>query len=64
MGVLSKDETMYEDVIDILHHIQCYVPYKAVQRELKVPGSDKVLTLNEEFATTLVGGDQLTVTRA
>ena len=52
-------------MIDILEHLQRYVPCKQVQREMSVPGSDKVVTVDDqELATTLMGGDQLTVARA
>ena len=66
MGVLPKDETKYEDMMmDILEHIQSYVPSKYVQRQMSVPRSDEVVTLDDQdFATTLMGGDQLTVARA
>lgn len=36
LGVLPKNETKYEDMIDVLQQIQSYLPSKAVQRELKV----------------------------
>lgn len=62
LGVLPKNEVKYEDMIDILQHLQCYVPSKQVQREVTVPGTDEKLTLDDhEFSTTLVGGDQVTV---
>lgn len=65
LGVLPKNEMKYEDMIDIIEHLQRYVPSKQVQREMSVPGSDEVVTVeDEEFATTLMGGDQLTVARA
>lgn len=65
MGVLPKDETKYDDMMDILQHIQSYVPSKHVRREMNVPESDEVVTLDDQdFATTLMGGDQLTVARA
>ena len=48
----------------ILQHIQSYVPSKLVQRRMSVPGSDEVVSFDDQdFATTLVGGDQLTVAR-
>jgi len=57
----SKDETKYEDMIDILEHIQSYVPSKYVRKGMGVPRSDEVVSLeDQDFATTLMGGDQLT----
>lgn len=47
MGVLPKDEIRYEDMIDILQHMQCYVPTKQVQQEATVPGTDETLTLDD-----------------
>ena len=65
LGIILKDETKYDDMIDILEHIQQYVPVKHVQRELVVPVTGEVLHLeDQEFARTLVGGDQLTAARA
>lgn len=64
LGVLPKNEVKYEDMIDILQHLHCYVPSKQIQREVTVPGTDEKLTLDDhEFSTTLVGGDQVTVAR-
>ena len=64
LGILPKDENKYEDMMDILQHIQRYVPSKHVERDFIVPGSDEVVTVqDEDFTTTLVGGDQLTVAR-
>ena len=65
MGVLPKDETKYEDMIDVLEHIQSYVPSKYVQREMSVLRSEEVVILeDQDFAITLMGSDQLTVARA
>ena len=65
LGVLPKNETKYEDMMDILQHLQGYVPAIDVKREMKVPGSDEPITIDDQrFTTTLMGGDQLTVARA
>ena len=65
LGVLPKNKTKYEDMMDILQHLQSYVPSKHVQKEMSVPGREEAVTLDDqEFATTLMGGDQLTVARA
>ena len=64
LGVLPKNETKYEDMMDILQHLQGYVLAIDVRREMKVPGSDVPLAVDDkEFTTTLMGGDQLTVAR-
>ena len=61
-GVLPKNETKYEEMMDILQHLQGYVPAIDVKREMKVPGSDEPITIDDQrFTTTLMGGDQLTV---
>ena len=63
--MLPKNENKYEDMMDILQHLQGYVPVKDVKREMKIPGSDEPVTVDDRhFATTLMGGDQLTVARA
>ena len=55
----------YEEIIQVLEHIQRYSPFKEVERELVVPnptGQDTVIKIKDkQYAMTLVGGDQLTV---
>ena len=45
-------------MIDILEHVQRYVPVKDVQRELSVPGGEKI---DQQYLTIPIGGDQLSV---
>ena len=66
LGVLPYDEMYYEDMIKALEHIQHYAPSKEVERELMVPsqtGLETVKLKEKKFSTTIVGGDQLTVSR-
>lgn len=63
LGVLPKNETKYEDMIDILTHIQGYVPCNTYEKEFVV-GDDVVCGHEYNFIPALVGGDQLSVARA
>lgn len=64
LGVIPKDEIKHEDMIDILEHIQQYVPTKEVCRELIDPVTkDAMISKDHILVTTLVGGDQLTTAR-
>ena len=59
LGVLPKNETKYENMMEILKHLQGYAPAIDVRREMKVPGSNVPLTVDDkEITTTLMGGDQ------
>ena len=53
LGVLPKNETSYSDMLDILDHLQQYVPCR--------PTADKK---DDVFLTCIAGGDQLTAARA
>lgn len=65
LGVIPKDEIKHEDMIDILEHIQQYVPAKEECRELIDPVTKDAMILKDHIlVTTLVGGDQLTTARA
>ena len=46
-----------------LEYIQKYVPSKHVERELPVPGQDAAKFQDKEYVMTLIGEDQLTVSR-
>ena len=62
MGVLPlKEETKYEEMIDILEEYKQYVPSQTVKLKEPIPGSDD--TEDETYLTTLIGGDQLSVAR-
>ena len=67
LGVLPYNEMYYEDMIKALEHIQQYIPSKEVEQELIVPsqaGQETVVKFVEKkYATTVVSGDQLTVSR-
>ena len=62
--MLPYNETAYEDMIEILKHVQKYVPSKNVERKFVLPNKDTVSYKEEHYAVTLIGGDQLTVARA
>lgn len=50
----------YHDMIDILEHLKGYIPSCTV--DVSIPGSDK--QQDKCYATTLLGGDYLSVARA
>jgi L1 cell adhesion molecule like protein len=53
-------------MIKTLEHIQRYAPSKEVERELTIPthtGQETVKLKEKKYSTTIVGGDQLTVSR-
>ena len=54
-------ETKYEDMIIILQHVQSYVPDKTMTREVTLPNQVAMEYLEQHYAVTLIGGDQLTV---
>ena len=62
MGVLPKNETIYEDMVDILEHYKNYVPSIPVRLQEPIPGSDE--TEDRAYVRTLLGGDYLTAVRA
>lgn len=62
LGVLPKQETVYEEMIDILEEYKRYVPSRTVKLVEPIPGSDA--TEDESYLTTLLGGDYLSVARA
>lgn len=61
LGVLPKSEMSYEDMTEILTHIQRYAPcqHVEVQQEL-----EPFVYTDYKYVTTLVGGDQLSTARA
>lgn len=60
-----KNEIKHEDMIDIMLHLQQYVPVYSEAIELTVPDENEDLQLTtDKFHYILFGGDQLTVERA
>ena len=57
---MAKNETVYEDMIDILEEYKNYIPYKVTVLNETIPDSDS--TEDRVYVTTLVGGDCLSVT--
>ena len=63
--MLPKNETKYEDMLDILDHLQQYIPAKTAHRALEIPDCEERIEFDEKmFEKTLIGGDQLTAARA
>ena len=67
LGVLPYNEIEYSDMMKIMENVQGYLPSTKITRELEVPnpgGQNRVLKMeDDQFVTTLIGGDQLTVAR-
>ena len=62
LGVLAKNETKYDDMIDILEEYKKYVPSSSVTLQEPIPESN--ITEDKSYVTTLVGGDYLSVAHA
>ena len=62
LGVLAKNEIVYEDMIGILEEYKKYIPSKVVTLDEPIPDSD--VTEDRAYVSTLLGGDYLSVARA
>ncbi len=51
----------YEDMTDILRHLQSYVPCRPIKKVLNMEPFEQI---DYQLFPTLVGGDQLSVARA
>ena len=69
MGVILKNETVINEMVEILDSIHKYVPTKRTTQEFDVPHGDEVTGIEhvsvqvDHFHHILLGGDQLTVAR-
>ena len=53
-----------DDMVEIMKHIQKYVPTITSEKKVVVPvSSEEVAVVNDSFHKILLGGDQLTVAR-
>ena len=57
LGVLPKNETVYEDMIDILEEYKNYVPFKTVTLSEPLIEGTTVITKDKSYIKTLLGGD-------
>ena len=64
LGVLPKNETKYEDMIDILEDYKNYVPFKTVTLPEPLTEGTTVITKDKSYVRTLIGGDYLSAVRA
>lgn len=65
LGVLFKNEVSHEDMIDIMSHLQQYVPCNTAEDEITDPLTNKPEKVYiDHFHHILFGGDQLTVERS
>lgn len=64
LGILLKNETKGEDMVDIMSHLHQYVPAVEYTRQVFIPTGETVETQEASLHTVLFGGDQLTVARS
>lgn len=62
LGILLKSEIHMDEMIDILKHVQRYVPTVTSQEQVVV-SNDEVTVITDSFHKILLGGDQLTAAR-
>ena len=68
LGILLKNESRDEDMVDIMKGLHPYVPTHTTQSTQTIPGSDTdiqdIQVVKDTFHVILFGGDQMTVARA
>ena len=65
LGILLKNESSYEDMVDIMKGLHPYVPTETTQSTQTIPGSDTdIEVVKDTFHIILFGGDQMMVARA
>ena len=64
LGVQLKNENIIKDMVEIMSHMQKYVPTLSKMLELEVTGESNVTVRADHFHNILFDGDQLTVARA
>ena len=64
LGVLHKNETVYEDMIDILEEYKNYVPFKTVTLPEPITEGTTVIMKDKSYVKTLLGDDYLSAVRA
>ena len=63
--MLLKSENKYEDMIDIVDHVQRYIPSQQYTKEEQIPDTQETTSVKHvAFHPILFGGDQLTAKRA
>ena len=50
---MAKNETRYEDMVEILEEYKAYIPSKSVTLQEPIPDSD--ITEDREYVKTLLG---------
>ena len=65
MGIIPKNETISEEMVDIMAHIHQYVPIIESSEEVHVPSLDEKVEVHQARAfPIIIAGDQLTAARA
>lgn len=63
--MLPKNEIKNEDMVEVLKHLQQYVPTKSEEVEIEDPDDGEIVKVSvNQFHYLLFGGDQLTVERS
>ena len=65
MGIIPKNETKSDEMVDIMAHMHQYVPITESSKEVYVPSLDeKVEYHHARCFPIIIAGDQLTAARA
>ena len=65
LGVILKNETKHEDMVNIMIHLQQYVPFSSTEKKVIDPNNNQEHSMScDVFHPILFGGDQLTAERA
>ena len=64
LGVIFKNEMVNEEMVDIVTHLQKYIPSISTTHEYKIVSTGETLPVqSEQLHQILLGGDQLTAAR-
>ena len=65
MGIIPKNETRNDEMVDIMAHMHQYVPILESSAEVYVPSLDEIVKFHKARSfPIIVAGDQLTAARA
>ena len=63
LGVVFKNENKLDEMVDIMDHLNQYVPTEVTHTTVQIPGRAPKRMQIDTMHKVLVGGDQLTVAR-
>lgn len=65
LGLLPCNEMINNEMVEIMSHLNQYVPLKTVDSQVDIPSTNESVALTKvHMEKLLFGGDQLTVARA